>query len=116
MENRNHHDDQFSLRVPLIVPDDHEQQQQKLNHVEENNIEAGRDEYYYNTNISGNTSVFKSCFNGLNALSGSIFFSILILLYLFSFSIACVFCVTVIDPSIHYLFCCHECRRLDGFT
>ncbi|KAK9194824.1 hypothetical protein WN944_005531 [Citrus x changshan-huyou] len=63
-----------SLSAPLIVPDTNEQQQinDKLGHVQHNNIEAAgrRLGNYDANNYSGNTSFFKTCFNGFNALSG----------------------------------------------
>ncbi|KAL9427324.1 hypothetical protein AB3S75_029503 [Citrus x aurantiifolia] len=64
-----------SLSAPLIVPDTNEQQQinDKLGHVQDNNIEAAgrRLGNYDANNYSGNTSFFKTCFNGFNALSGN---------------------------------------------
>lgn len=64
-----------ALSAPLIVPDTDEQHQNdKLGHLQDNNIEAaGRRRFgnYDTNNYSGNTSFFKTCFNGFNALSGS---------------------------------------------
>lgn len=78
-----------SLSAPLIVPDTNEQQQinDKLGHVQDNNIEAAgrRLGNYDANNYSGNTWFFKTCFNGFNALSGSFLKLILNLFFFFFF-------------------------------
>lgn len=54
-----------SLNEPLIV---HHTDEKLLGNIEANNIRDDDDD------DSGNNPFFKTCFNGLNALSGSFFF------------------------------------------
>jgi len=66
--------DAESLAIPLLLEED-EKKAQKI--VEKDtDVEAQPIGHY--SAAAGTTSFFKTCFNGLNALSGSFFFHLII--------------------------------------